>query len=165
MTRPAPARIAAAKGGPVDGPQLAQPDANADRAEVGVGGRRAEAGEVLGRGGHAAGAQTAREGRAEPAHPRRTEAEAALLGLQGALGAHDVDDRREVDVHARGAQRGGGRAPLGEGDRRPPRGGHGRRAARGRAGQPLHAAALLIDHEQQRRPHAGRPRGRAAASA
>ena len=43
------------------------------------------------------------------------EAEAAPLGVQGALGAHDVDDRREVDVHARGAQRRGGGAPLGAG--------------------------------------------------
>ena len=32
------------------------------------------------------------------------------------------------------------------------------RAARRRARQPLHAAALLVDHEQQRRPQAGRPR-------
>jgi hypothetical protein len=113
---------------------------------------------VLGRGGHAAGTEPAGEGGAEARRVVDAEAEAPALGVQGALGAHDVDDGREVDVHAGGAQRRRGGAPLRERDRRAARGGHLGRAARRRAGQPLHAAALLVDHEQERRAQAGRPR-------
>ena len=65
MTRPAPARIAALNGGRSTARSSRSPTRDAHGAEVGVGRRRTEAGEVLGRGGHAAGAQPAREGRPE----------------------------------------------------------------------------------------------------
>src|SRR6266540_3567706 len=94
MTRPAPARMAAANGG-----------RSTRRSSPSPTPIRTAPRSVL-----AAAAQAAREGRAEARGAGGAEAEAAALGVQSALGAHDVDHRREVDVHAGATQRRGGRA-------------------------------------------------------
>ena len=124
--------------------------------EVGVGPRRAEAGEVLAGREHAGATQSGGERAREPRDLARAAAVRAPLALHRAARPRDVGNRGEIDVDssraqvaARGATRAARRAHVA---RRPDL---GRRAHR-RAGKPPDGAALLVDHHEQRLVERGR---------
>ncbi len=140
----------------IDGAQRLLRQIDALYGEIGVFDRRAEAGKVLCRGGDTAGLQTLGKGHGRRLHCRRGRTEAAVRFGDRAAGPGDVQDRGQVDVDPELAQAGRGRPPLLATDRRAgnthPGGGEGRRAT-----DPLHQAALLVNHDQQRVAQSGRP--------
>ena len=77
----------------------------------------------------------------------RAEAAFGLLGVAARPG--DVEHRRQIDVDADVAQVGGGAGALGAGEAGAA-GAHLRRRGGRGAVDPLHQAALLVDHHQQR---------------
>ena len=137
MTSGTPARMAARKGATLGG--------GGHGRVVGVAGGGAEAGEVLGRGRHAAGAVAAHRRGAQPRDLRRV----AGVGAAGqrAAGPCGVEHRREHDVDALAAHLVGGRARRGVGQRRSAL---LRRCPRGRGeGHDAHRPALLVDADQR----------------
>ena len=142
----------------VDALQRAAVDGDPHRAVVGVGDRGAEAGEVLGRRGDAPLAQAGGERGAEAAgrralkpKPRPSLCSAPRARTTSTTGARStfMPAARSVRAVARPSARAT--------DGRPVAAICGALRTR-RAGQALHAAALLVDHQQQRRPQARRPR-------
>ena len=104
---------------------------------------------MLGGGGDAARLEADREGDRGLRDRRRGGAEAAVGGGDHPAGTGDVEDRREVDVDAEALQVGGGRDALAArvGG---PFASHLRRGRFRRPVDPLHFAALLVGHHQQR---------------
>ena len=110
-----------------------------------------EAGEVLAGGRHAALRQTMRERGSQPGDLARVARVGPTLLLHDRPGPRHVHDGGEVHVHAHVAKVGRGRAALVAGELRaavaPDLGGR----VVGRAVEPLHESALLVDRYQERR--------------
>jgi len=140
----------------VDRPQIPLGEVDPFDREVGVFGRGAEAGEVLAGGGHAAGLQRLGEGDRGGFDPRCRRAEAAFGLGDDPAGPADVEHRGEIDVDAQLTQGGGGGATL-PGAEGGAAGAHLAGGGGGSPADPLHQAALLVDHDQQRVAQLRRP--------
>jgi hypothetical protein len=106
---------------------------------------------VLARRRDAARGEARGERAADPGHAPRPRAERTPLGAHDGPAARHVEHRGQVHVHPHAAQAPRGVAPGAKGEPSAVRVAHPGRGAVGRPVETLHAPALLVEHDEQRR--------------